>query len=431
MSKKSWIIVVVAFLLNIVLQVSSLKPQTVCWYEVASLFESGVKHFSPADIDVSLCSTIIYSNAVVNDNYQLFPRYPDNEITKGHIKGVYHQITALKKERPDLQVFLSIGNEANTQQQFNTMAANESLRKAFAASVTPMLDEHGFDGLDIAWSFPFEGTGNIDQDKQDFFELLKELRTSLDHHKLTVTLFRSEGNYDFVKIAQLTDMLNLRFYYGQCGVKTCHLSTPKSTANNYVETQIQEWIRAGVPPLKLNLGMAFFAERRKLTSTCKGLGSPATRVGLESYGPVCREIKEREYTVMRIEATGLPFAYTETDWIGYEDPVSAQKFARLVIKYNLAGILIWSLHADDFDGICGEESYPLLKTIKRTFDNHSENTFENRPHLDMNLSIILLCMSFLLVTLLSCVLCLRYQVANKVTHITLDVQSKDTMMNKL
>ena len=419
--KHNWVFAIILF--NAIPRVSSSKAQIVCWYEVASLFETGVKHFSPADIDASLCSTIIYSNAVVNHLMKLSARYPNSEYTE-NMRGVYGQITSLK--RPGLQVLLSVGNEVTTQHQFNTMVSSETMRRIFVASVTPMLDAYGFDGLDLSWSYPYEGTGNIARDKQDFLELLKELRTSLGDRKLSVTLFTSEGNYDFVNISQFVNMINMRYYLEKCGDFTCHMSAEINPASNYAEDRIQEWIKAGAPPKKLNLGLALFAEKRNLISECKGLACPATRVGFENYGPVCKEIKENGYTVLRIEPMGLPFAYKNKDWYGYQDPVSAEKWAHLAIKYNLGGIFVWSLHADDFNGICGGESYPLLNTIKRTFDDNPKTRLDDREQIDTRLSISLFCIVILLLlTLLSCVMCLRYQVSNRVTHITLDVQTKN------
>lgn len=78
------------------------------------------------------------------------------------------RLTALKQINPGLQVWLSIGgwsmNDPNqpTAKTFSQLAASDSAQSAFFASLIQIMQNYGFDGVDIDWEYPVapERSGN-------------------------------------------------------------------------------------------------------------------------------------------------------------------------------------------------------------------------------------------------------------------------------
>lgn len=58
--------------------------------------------------------------------------------------------------------------------------------------------------------------------------------------------------------------------------------------------------------------------------------------------------------------------FKDDEWISYEDVESITQKSQLAnrVNYNLAGVMIWAVHQDDIDGVCGSKQ-PLLKAVNR------------------------------------------------------------------
>lgn len=64
-----------------------------------------------------------------------------------------------KAQIPGLKVTFAVGGWENSQ-YFSSMAANSQLKQKFLASVLQIIDEYGFDGVDIDWEYPVTGGAN-------------------------------------------------------------------------------------------------------------------------------------------------------------------------------------------------------------------------------------------------------------------------------
>ena len=76
---------------------------SVCYYRNWAQYKSGKAKFLPEDIDPKLCSVVNYSQMQVNiDTFELEGRQKnDGEMIR--------RIIALKKDKPTLKVFVSVG----------------------------------------------------------------------------------------------------------------------------------------------------------------------------------------------------------------------------------------------------------------------------------------------------------------------------------
>lgn len=73
--------------------------------------------------------------------------------------------------------------------------------------------------------------------------------------------------------------------------------------------------------------------------------------------------QEGGWTEVWNEEQQVPYAYKDDLWVSYDNPRSIQLKIDFARSCGLGGVMVWSLAADDFRGICGTK-YPLLSTIK-------------------------------------------------------------------
>ena len=97
-----------------------------------------------------------------------------------------------------------------------------------------------------------------------------------------------------------------------------------------------------------------------------GQPGPYTAVeGVLSYYEICENITNWNvvYDVNRV------YAYSGNQWVSYDDDLSIQGKVNLIAKYNLAGVVVWTLDTDDFNGRCRRGKFPLLKAINKGLGN--------------------------------------------------------------
>ena len=80
-----------------------------------------------------------------------------------------------------------------------------------------------------------------------------------------------------------------------------------------------------------------------------------------SFGLICENIAD--WHVVR-NINGV-CAYSENQWVSYDDDLSVEKKVNLIRKYNLDGASIWSRQDHDFKGRCDGEIFVLLSKINK------------------------------------------------------------------
>jgi chitinase len=90
----------------------------------------------------------------------------------GNLKAIYN----IKKANRHLKILLSIGGWTYSP-SFHPVVINPKLRSEFVASSVQILEDYGFDGLDIDYEYPTN-----DSEADGYVQLLSELRAALDNH---------------------------------------------------------------------------------------------------------------------------------------------------------------------------------------------------------------------------------------------------------
>lgn len=222
----------------------------------------------------------------------------------GPLLGNFAALQQLKQLHPSLKVMISIGGASATNTaNFSSAAATASGRNQLASSCIDMFIKGDiaqgistgslFDGIDIDWEFPTSA------DKQNFTALLTEFRQQLNtlgkqnkkHYLLSIAAPAGSQNYSNMQLAAVAgqlDFLNLETYdyHGTWETTTNHaaplLDSPADPAAGQgldVSDTVTAYLKAGVPPLKILLGIPFYG--RGWT------GVPGTKNGLyqTSTGP--------------------------------------------------------------------------------------------------------------------------------------------------
>lgn len=281
------------------------------------------------------------------------------------------ELGGLRRDNPGLKIVLSIGGWGAG--NFSEAAVDATTRKAFVDSSVELAAAHDLDGLDIDWEYPTQpgpGIGHSPADRENFSLLLEELRARLDalgrergrSYLLTIAAADGEAasGLEIARIARTLDWINLMSYdfYGSLSSTTGHhaslfRSASAKPGSRTAQQGVDEFLRAGVPPRKLNLGVAFYGRHfDEVEPGNDGLNRPYRRGGgYLSWRQISTDyIKRDGYVRHWDERAQAPWLWNaqRRHFIGYDDPQSLRAKVAFVREKGLGGIMYWE-HATDVD----------------------------------------------------------------------------------
>ena len=299
------------------------------------------------------------------------------------------KLSELKKINPALKILISIGGWSWSK-NFSDAVLTDTSTRNFALSAVVIVSKYNLDGIDIDWEYPgMIGDSNMyrPEDKQHYTVLFKVLKQGLDSlsrttnmkYYVTTAVGGSQAYIDHTemdKVQQYADYINIMSYdyAGAWSPITGHhtnLYTSSGDSNqSSAHRSIQAFINAGVPSLKIVIGMAFYGKGWQMESTDNnGLYRKAlkgARGGGFTYlkDSLVNKNGYKEYWDAGAKAPYL-FNAEKKIFISYDNERSVKEKCKYVKQHSLAGAMFWEYNSD-------KKKY-LLNVIADKFKYVSKN----------------------------------------------------------
>ncbi|XP_063546680.1 chitinase-like protein EN03 isoform X4 [Cydia strobilella] len=318
--------------------------KVVCYYDSKSYVRDSQARMLPLDLDpaLSFCTHLVYGYAGIQpDTYKMVPLNENLDVDRSHAN--YRAITNFKSKFPALKVLLSVGGDADTEDaaKYNTLLESPQARTAFVNSGVLLAEQHGFDGIDLAWQFPrikpkkirstwgsvwhgikkTFGTTPVDEKeaehREGFTALVRELKQALavkPNMQLAITVLPNVNSsiyFDVPAIINLVDIVNLQaFDYetSERNPKEADYTAPIYAPQNRnpllnADSAVSYWLQHGASSTKIVLGIATYAQTWKLDGDSEISGVPplhadgpgeagpyTKKEGILSYPEVCAKL---------------------------------------------------------------------------------------------------------------------------------------------
>ncbi|XP_063595451.1 probable chitinase 2 [Penaeus indicus] len=378
---------------------NSHEQEVVCYLASWAVYRPGMGTFNIEDVDPSLCTTLIYSFAGLNETtYTMTLLDPEYDINKRALQ----RFVNLKSLNPRVKVLIAIGGWTEGSTKYSAMAMTRASRKKFIDSAIAFIQHHRLDGLDLDWEYP-ANRGGAPEDRENFVYLVKELREAFRPYGWMLTAAVAAGKstidtaYDIDDLARNLDFLHIMAYdyHGKWDGRTGHNAPlysredePEEEKMLNVASTLKVYLDEGAPPEKLVLGVGFYGRTFNLQdpqdngiaapTLTTALAGPYTKEeGFMGYNEICEKQTTEKglWTLVWQKTHQVPYMIRDNMWIGFDDPISISLKVAYAQKLGLGGVMAWAIDTDDFKGVCSDNrmKYPLLRAINKALTANMEN----------------------------------------------------------
>ncbi|XP_064455909.1 endochitinase-like [Ornithodoros turicata] len=359
----------------------------VCYYYGWANTRPHPMNYEPEDLPGDLCTHVNFAFAGVDaETFELKSEVPQYEANR----ALFKKFTSIKAKYPHLKTVLSIGGWQHNLRSFSPMVSSQATRQRFIRSLISWMDEYDFDGADMYWMYPaVPERGGAPTDRENYVQLLKEIREVFREKKLLLTLeipilpkYLDPG-YDVAELSKYVDWFNVHTFdlRGRWnGVTDVHspLYSRSIDVGEFktlnVKDGMEKLVARGAPKKKLLMGIPFLGRQFTLLDEAQhGLhaiinpsvtpneGAFVRSSEVMGYYEICLLL--RSSWVREFDTEGkCPYAYQKNMWVGYDDVDSIDYKTMFLIEAGYGGMHVFNVDLDDFRGICGATN-PLLKAI--------------------------------------------------------------------
>eukprot|EP00986_Skeletonema_menzelii_P012924 scaffold7298_cov150-Skeletonema_menzelii.AAC.24 len=284
---------------------------------------------------------------------------------------------------------------------FPTMAASELSRENFANNCVKLIEEYGFDGIDIDWEYPgYEAHSGTPEDKGNYNLLLQKIREKLDvlgeksggkFYGLTAALPCGTNhitNIDIKTVSKYLSELNLMTYdFFGAWSPTTGTNAPlhdqswggEDTKGFSIDGCTKNWVAGGGDPSKINIGLPFYGRSFRgatgLNQEHDGKADDGmwhADEGSPQYFNIVEKIEyknpwstDQQMHVYRHEETSTQYAwyniYGGTGLVSYDDEEAICDKTQYCMENQLNGFIIWEISGD----LMLDGSTPLIDTVHK------------------------------------------------------------------
>ncbi|GMT97417.1 hypothetical protein KH5H1_15360 [Corallococcus caeni] len=260
-------------------------------------------------------------------------------------------------------------------------AATSVNREKFVQNLLKVMDDHGYDGLDIDWE-PVE-----EVDKPNLLALVQRLRQVRPNMLLTFPIGWINNNFAtdaslkwYPQLAQYLDQVNVMSYEmigvwdGWDSWFTSALKGESGTHPTSIESSLKAWVAAGIPKEKLGMGIPFYGLAwRHITGPRQPFTNWSDYVGGDNsftYKKILALSKTGKLQWdVAAQANYVTFDTPVEDgtvrWITYDGPEAIQAKGQYAKANGYGGTIIWTINQGCIDPATG--SNPLLTEVKKAF----------------------------------------------------------------
>ncbi len=284
----------------------------------------------------------------------------------------------------------------NDSYNFPGIAADPVKRQTFVQDCLSLIQTYGFNGIDLDWEYPgYAPNGGTTADMQNFTLLLQSLRDALDALEFQTgeayiisscfSAAQSQmANIDWLNVLPLVDMVNLMTYdyHGPWDTLSNHnaplyqplVGDPDWSCDGSFNILTDVY---GVPPSKINMGIAFYG---KALSNCTQLYG--THSGYDTATFAEDEGQPHYYNILNSigsftsywdEQVKCPYLLGNTinTFVSYDNEESVQFKARYLKHQQAQGVIIWEITGDYVETAPGSgviAGTPLLDSLIEIFN---------------------------------------------------------------
>lgn len=269
-----------------------------------------------------------------------------NVISQAHAKGTW--------------VVLSIAGMNEHDTSMETICSNDTLLNTFVNNIVDLINTYGFDGVDIDWEVPSDGSL--------FTKLMKKLYAAVkannSYHLVTAAIgggTTQPNQYDLSNSVQYLDYINMMTYnmttsngyhhtplYASSNWDNVRNSVGKTLADCSVAESVEYYAYKGVPSSKIIIGSGFYGIVQKRTSVASAWASSSNPSYTDIKNNYLADANYTQYYDETCEAAYL-ISSDRLTFVSYENVRSAKAKCQFAIDLGLAGVFAWQYGLDNGD----------------------------------------------------------------------------------
>ncbi|XP_054156738.1 chitinase-3-like protein 1 [Oppia nitens] len=356
--------------------------------------------YSLDQIPAQLCTHLYYGFAKINEkSYELEAADPELDI---HLNG-YKTFNDLRQKNPLLSTFISLGGFYEGSEKYSDMAKQPN-RQTFIKSAVDFLKKYDFDGLDLNWEYPANRGGDEQKDKDNFVQLVQELRAELDKDGYLLTAHLSpvrstiDKAYDIEKLNTLLDWANVQAYdyHGSYDNGLEHPAPlynnpydPKTDSVLSINYTVSYYLDRGLSKDKMVLGLPFHGRswiledksHVRLHDSARGMSPElpySKESGVVAFNEICKlSLDYPSQWHMHFDWDyEAPYTYNDKIFVGYDDIYSIECKITYLKKIGLSGVMISGLQFDDYKNDCRYGQYSLTYKVQELLNGLGSMTHE-------------------------------------------------------